>query len=277
MHTSTSDALLNIVCEEFPTILQSADGVTTWRRRIHHKPSHDEVSIPIEHSSEVYNLSSDPQQRSDVLNKFLNILDVNLGAKYTKVSKTIYENDKSWKSNKLEEMLSPGLIYVSYWDEKYQEPLLFLSFMLTEGDGFIGTHSNDDDENEHNDQLMSVIYLYEIQILPQLRGQGIGTKLLSVHLHQCCSSLVTKYGKDFLPYPLVGIELTVFSDNIKAINFYKSIGMKLTPDSPTDEVYQIEKRQTRNLRRINNAGTREVTKQIIKKPVYYLYYLPIDL
>lgn len=213
-------------------------------------------------SQDVVYMKCSTDQGDKMLDQFLDILDVNLGEKYTKVSKKIYENARPWKVNKLEEMRSPGLVYVSYWDEESDEPMLFLSFMLTEEDGFT-----------EDDKLLSVVYLYEIQILPSLRNRKLGTRLLAEHLQDACSRLRSENG-ELLEYPLIGIELTVFSDNENAIKFYKSIGMELTPDSPRDRVAHLERRRTRGM--AQNIST-SVGRTIVQKPIYYLFYLPLSI
>ncbi|SMN21805.1 similar to Saccharomyces cerevisiae YMR069W NAT4 N alpha-acetyl-transferase, involved in acetylation of the N-terminal residues of histones H4 and H2A [Maudiozyma saulgeensis] len=185
--------------------------------------------------------------------QLLTILDINLGEKYSKISKLIYENDKPWKINKLNEMKSSGLIYIIY--KLNDEPYLFMSFMLTNEDEFDGKE-------------ISVIYLYEIQLLSIIRKQGIGSKLINENLLNCSKEIYLVNNKSF-----IGIELTVFSDNYNAINFYKSIGMKLTPWSPQDTIKKISKRITRSNNKTKNVKD---TQKIVIKPIYYLYYLPIN-
>jgi len=194
----------------------------------------------------------------DKLLALLSILDNTLGEKYSKISKIIYENHKPWKDNKLDEMKTPGLIHVSY--KLGGEPLLFMSFMLT----------NEDEYDE--DKPCCVIYLYEIQLLSRVRNQGIGNKLLKCYLMNCSKEISSNNAT------FIGIELTVFSDNLGAIKFYESLGMRLTPWSPQDTVKIIHKRITRGSKNsvgIENNKSLNSMKRVIK-PIYYLYYLPIN-
>ena len=216
------------------------------------------------------------------LNTLLEILDFNLGAKYASVSRTIYENREPWQSNKMAEMETPGLVYVSYHhhhhyhghgheddDTNSDNPLLFLSFMLTTETGVL---------ERDPEALATVIFLYEIQLLPEVRRQSLGRLLLGTVLRQVAASvseqlqlqsqLQSQLQRD--TPPLAGIELTVFSDNAAALQLYTGMGMRPTPLSPRDTVTQLQPRRTRSGR---GQGATPLT--CTRKPVYYLYCMPV--
>lgn len=201
----------------------------------------------------------------EILDQLLGILDINLGSTYEQVSNIIYENKLSWKINKREEMLSPNLIYVIYGvndgNEGIFEPLMYLSFMLTE------------EIDISKDGLIElVIYLYEIQLLPDLRGQGIGQTMI-----QYLKATSTQYnesrhsdGND-----ISSIALTVFSSNERAFKFYTKLGFQYTVGSPRDErIVSIANRtRRRQARSTCESGSNKGYRVI--KPIYYLLYVPI--
>ncbi|KAK5780796.1 N-terminal L-serine N(alpha)-acetyltransferase NatD PWA37_003451 [Arxiozyma heterogenica] len=206
----------------------------------------------------------------EILKKFLNILDINLGKIYKEVSHQIYNNQKSWEVNKWEEMLSPGLIYVSYWrtdtdrDKSTDlQPVLFLSFMLTE-----------EIDVSRIGAIEFVVYLYEIQILPELRGLGIGQRLLgclkdtSMGYNNCDGNSKSVFKNDTI---ISAIVLTVFSENEVAIRFYKKLQFRYTVGSPRDEL--IDRIANRTRKRQSTANS--VTNQHVIKPIYYLLHLPL--
>lgn len=268
MESELFNVFLKIVNNEFPTSISvKIDNKATnlHRQILFIRP--DETTVIDDYllvDNDIIEFSEVNKKSVDLLNKLLIVLDMNLGEKYSKVSKKIYENDKPWKMNKLEEMKTPGLIYVYYINETSNDDiLLFMSFMLTEEIGLIET-----DENKNT----SVIYLYEIQLLKAIRGQKLGHFLLSQHLSNCGKKINNEINFiERYSIPFIGIELTVFSDNKRAIKFYESINMKKTPFSPIDSIIKLEKRRTRS-----QIGVKSLPNlEIIKKPVYYLYYLPV--
>lgn len=221
-----------------------------------------------------------------ILNQLLEILDINLGSTYEQVSKIIYENKLPWKSNKRDEMLSGNLIYIVYGVEKEDEdeeedenkgkyePEMYLSFMLTE-----------EIDISKIDKIELVIYLYEIQLLPNLRGQGIGQMMM-----QYLKEVSIRYNEmelrekennshnnnDYNREKISSIALTVFSSNEPAFKFYTKLGFKFTAGSPRDEkIVSIANRTRRRVtRNISSSNTNANKGYRIIKPIYYLLYLP---
>lgn len=207
--------------------------------------------------------SDDKKITDSLLKTYLDILDKNLGKKYESASKEMYENNRPWTANKLEEMNSEGLIYVGYWRD--DAPLVFLSFMLTEEQEL---------EKGDVDSISSVVFLYEIQLSSQVQRIGLGKKMLGEFLKNCCKKFVTDHGAN-LEYEFAGIELTVFSDNVAALSLYNSLGMEKTLNSPMDKVVSIQpRRNTRSNAKKNSISTQS-QKKMIKKPLYYLYWMKI--
>ncbi|KAL3229193.1 N-alpha-acetyltransferase 40 [Nakaseomyces bracarensis] len=209
----------------------------------------------------------DPKGIENMLNLFLDILADNLGKKYERASKEMYENNRPWTENKMEEMNSEGLVYVSYWDDN--QPLVYLSFMLTEEEGLC---------IDNADSMSSVVFLYEIQLLEPVRRRGLGKRLIGDYLKECCSYFAYSHGSE-LEHPFVGIELTVFSDNSAALALYHSLGMEKTPNSPVDKSLNLRPRTiTRtSANRLNRSPTEgQIKRTMIKKPLYYLYLMRID-
>ena len=268
------EEFLSITIANFPQQLQvkiNNETCNLERNILFMNPK--DTPIQIDERMNVSEYVESNSQHNEELEQLLSVLDQNLGPKYKKVSKQIYENHKPWKVNKLEEMKTPGLVHVSYKSKK-EDTLLYMSFMLTNE---TGCYHEEEDNNETFD--CSVIYLYEIQILPQLRRQGLGKLLLNEVLVNCGKEIYSnrQHSKKSSLFNInfIGIELTVFSDNINAIKFYEFICMKLTPWSPQDESVTIESRITRSQRNNTMASkniSRKATRTIIKKPIYYLYY-----
>lgn len=196
-----------------------------------------------------------------ILKQFLKILDINLGGIYKRVSYQIYDNRKSWKYNKWEEMLSPGLIYVSYWDMDTEDVMLFLSFMLTE--------EMDVSKRGVNEVI---VYLYEIQLLPKIRRIGIGQRLM-----RCLKESSIEYNKSAtnINSRIKAIVLTVFSENEKAINFYRKLQFQFTVGSPRDEPIDRIANRTRKRQNIDRTTTTTTINQEVIKPIYYLLYLAL--
>lgn len=235
-----ANVLLPYVLDSFPTSITLKDGSLATRKVL----VIDEPSSGIAPSGQVCTWSGDRQSSNSLLIQFLKVLDLNLGSKYRSVSATLYGNTRSWTENKLEEMQTIGLVYVGYFQGG--SPLIYLSFLLT-------------DEPDFLPDPVKVVYLYEIQLLPEVQGQRLGTQMLQVHLKN------TVYSLSRLNPLLKGIELTVFSDNEAALHLYYSIGMVLAPGSPTDEI-ATSQRRTRH-------STTDL--QTVSRPDYYLMFLPV--
>ena len=235
-----ANVLLPSVLDSFPTSIILKDGSLATRKVL----VIDEPGSGIAPSGQVCTWSGDRQSSNSLLTQFLQVLDLNLGPKYRSVSATLYGNTRSWTENKLEEMQTMGLVYVGYFQGG--SPLMYLSFLLT-------------DEPDFLPDPVKVVYLYEIQLLPQVQGQRLGTQMLQVCLKN------TVYSLSRLDPLLKGIELTVFSDNKAALHLYYSIGMVLAPGSPTDEIATSQRR------------TRYYTTdlQTVSRPDYYLMFLPV--
>ncbi|ODV81735.1 uncharacterized protein CANTADRAFT_45487 [Suhomyces tanzawaensis NRRL Y-17324] len=136
---------------------------------------------------------------------FLGLLRLNLNDFY------VAHHGPNWMEDKQEEMLEPGLVYVWYTSAKGL--LGFVLFKVCENDDMI------------------VLYLYEIHVNPEVHNQSIGTHLLtSFHalipiLHQCEHPHLQD---------IEGTGLTVFSDNVRAFEWYIRMGYQYTLDSPRD-------------------------------------------
>ncbi|KAH9200343.1 hypothetical protein LQ764DRAFT_210127 [Zygosaccharomyces rouxii] len=90
-------------------------------------------------------------------------------------------------------------------------------------------------------EMSNIIYLYEIHVAPEWRNQKFGKSILNALKEKLCPKA-----------HLSGIELTVFSSNERAINFYRNNGFTLSYDSPSDK------------RRRTRTGIR------IIRPTYYI-------
>lgn len=269
--TNVNDSFLHHVLDCFPKVITTKSNLpkdiedVQLQRKVLVIDGDDYCLANKALTNEVVLRSKHIKESKNMLSSLLELLDQNLGQKYEISSKEMYGNKKPWKENKIEEMNTEGMIYVSYWtkvDDEHTVPLLFLSFMLTEEENLT-----------HNDPVSSVIFLYEIQISKELRKQGLGQYFLSNCLFQCAKRLLDNDSLN-LEFPFAGIELTVFADNLPAINLYQKLGMTHTPESPKDVLYdQNTRRRTRNSRKINNKN--ESPRILIKKPLYYMYWKPI--
>lgn len=154
------------------------------------------------------------------LNCCLNILDVNLGGVYKEL------NGSNWKEQKLIEMKEKELNYVLLYKRENGDTndiekkiIGFMSMRILQ-------------------ESVQVIYLYEIQIIPQYRGKGLGSHLLDnfhslvpdLNKNERFKSIYSRY-KDA---NVRGTQLTVFSSNTGADKLYRSLGYVPTGDSPRD-------------------------------------------
>ncbi len=147
------------------------------------------------------------------LNACLDLIDHNLGAIYARL------HGPTWKMDKIKEMKDSGLIYILLKDgstEVSSKLAGFLSMrLLVDGD-------------------LSVLYLYEIQLDKAYQNNKIGSQAMK-HLSTIPDKLNMnrRYLSRF--YPLDGISLTVFSDNLGALKFYQAQGYKFSKMSPRDK------------------------------------------
>lgn len=137
----------------------------------------------------------------------LNVVDANLGDEYTKVE------GENWKEKKLHEMQEFCLTYV-------------LLMHNTDLAGFMSMKLVVDND-------LHVLYLYEIQLLPDYTGQSFGSQIL--HAFNKVPDALNE-SKRFLERfePVQGTSLTVFSKNVRALKFYERNGYVLAEQSPTD-------------------------------------------
>lgn len=145
---------------------------------------------------------------------FIEIVDKCMGDMY------VANNGRSWKKEKAEEMLEPGLVYVWYSQtEALESTGCFLTFKPV------------------LELYGKTLYLYEIQILPLFQAHGLGAKLMD-----CFHSLAKSMDSRKLDSSLAqhvhlkteATSLTVFSANSRALTWYKRLGYKRTADSPVD-------------------------------------------
>lgn len=139
------------------------------------------------------------------------ILDVNLGKSYLKM------NGVEWKVQKLQEMKEDGLVYVLLHDKTVNsdKPLGFLSMKIINEDDF------------------DVLYLYEIQLLPNYCKRGLGTQLMAT-IHILPSLINSDKAFTNSHSKLSGTALTVFSSNGPARHLYAKFHYKVNKFSPTE-------------------------------------------
>ncbi|CUS20583.1 LAQU0S01e09934g1_1 [Lachancea quebecensis] len=193
---------------------------------------------------------SAPRPPADLLDQLLALVTANLGSMYKLHARAIYGvGRQSWQVRKRAEMETPGLVYVVYSDLQGQ-PLVFLSLLLT-------------DEPELGQELgqelaARVLYLFEIHVSDIIRGQGLGTRLLRDGLGGALASLRRASSS------VLGAELTVFSENQRALQLYLTLGMHVAAWSPQDQRAQV-RRRTRAVAYESNLVTR---------PAYYILFWP---
>lgn len=248
--------LQTVVSQEFPPLLQN-----NLTRRIvvsRGQESKDECEGEAEDKAEAKDAAKFESEREEtkcehgeagddenVFRQQLQLIDENLGSTYCCKSKKLYCNNKPWKQNKLQEMATPGLIHVSYWQGELLR--FFVSFMATYEEISPGHEA-------------PVLYLYELQIADPFQRRGMGRQLFT-RLQRVCQRT-----------RLAGIELTVFSDNEPAIAFYDKVGMQLAHDSPRDSAAVSESSLTPAYRTRNRARSRTNTPETPLKPDYYILF-----
>lgn len=148
------------------------------------------------------------------IKSFLDLVDCNLSRFYIKNS------GESWKRHKFHEMKENGLVYVWYSSNK-DIIAAFASFKLCQ-----------DEANE-----CKILYLYEIHVDPLYHNAKFGTTIM-VGLQRLVPHL-RLYAKEYIHFAnLGGLILTVFSDNIRAVKWYESLGYVQNGYSPRDRKLQ---------------------------------------
>lgn len=248
METHRVGLVVRAAEEHFPATIPFQDQ-TLYRQIV----AIDSPDDPVDTSSGCLSHATDPDATERLLWELVEVLDHNLGSVYARVTRELYHNTRPWRINKWDEMLTRGLVYVVYATRgaaaagrrrrDRRTPLLFLSFMLTEEDGL----TCDDPA-----RVWSVLYLYEIQLLPCVRGRGLGRALVSEYLARTARAV--REGARMTAEQFFGVELTVFGENDAAIRFYRRLGMRRAADSPEERHDDV----------------------MAQKPLYYLYVMRID-
>lgn len=146
------------------------------------------------------------------IERVLRVVDTGLGLFYAR------HKGPEWKSEKLDEMAEPGLVYI--WYECGNDISCFLSMMMV------------------SEPAGKTLYLYEIHVLPQFQSRHLGSSLMS-HFHKYArfiSGLGQKARNGVEQhFSCVATGLTVFSDNEKAFQWYTKLGYEFALDSPRDK------------------------------------------
>ncbi|EMG48277.1 hypothetical protein G210_1162 [Candida maltosa Xu316] len=153
------------------------------------------------HSEPAHNLEDDQLQN------FIDVIDDNIGDLYVK------NRGPDWKDDKEEEMTEPGLIFVWFTDDN-DELVGYLSFKIC----------IDDDD-------IFVVYLFEIHLTENFQGKKIGQQLID-QFHEFAKLLHNSSHN--LYKNVTATALTVFSENERALNWYKKLNYELTGGSPVD-------------------------------------------
>ncbi|EHN00899.1 Nat4p [Saccharomyces cerevisiae x Saccharomyces kudriavzevii VIN7] len=246
---------LSICIDEFPETLEYTESnenatvvtTTVLKREIMCIPEENGEVDSID-GPQCTNYNLHKSHGDHVLDSCVQLVDEHLGDKYRRASRTIYGNRIPWKTNKLAEMKSAGLLYVSYWGNGALGA--FASFMLTEETGLV-------EGDAAHEVSVPVIYLYEIHVAHAHRGHGLGRRLLERALCEGVARRVRRVRCDFF-----GVALTVFGDNTRARRLYEAIGFCRAPGSPAPAAPAL--RPTRH-------GRKRVV--VARDPLYYVYCL----
>ncbi|PIS57658.1 hypothetical protein CJI97_000704 [Candidozyma auris] len=147
----------------------------------------------------------------------IELVDKCMGQLYVK------HKGKNWKDEKREELLEVGLLFIYYTSKDGQIAALVACKMI-EG---------------------QTLYLYEIQVHPEAQNHQVGSTLI-----KCFHSLAKKLddfslddGKfdEALRWCCTTeyTALTVFSDNERALQWYKLLGYDYTANSPKDRTTRL--------------------------------------
>ncbi|CCH62162.1 hypothetical protein TBLA_0G02220 [Henningerozyma blattae CBS 6284] len=273
--------LVQLVDNAFPKSISTKQGITLERKIYIIGDSENNSLLSDQNNNsnddEIYWYFKDrknPTVENIIKTQIFQLIDENLGKLYKKKSKKIYENDLDWSINKREEMFTSNMIYITYWDCKQNSVALFLSILSCEETYIL----------ENNDQG-EVLYLYEIHITKEYQRQGIGERLIKDYLIE---KLIKPLKIERQDNNFIGLELTVFSENNDAQNFYfNKIQMQYTFGSPRDEIINVMKRITRsfdeklgehcedNKLPSLNDKKKQLYRKSIRKPEYYILVFPV--
>lgn len=157
-------------------------------------------------------ISVDPDEE---LEDFADLIDQGMGDLYKS------HRGPNWKEDKVDELSEIGLVFIWYTKEGSSDVDALIAFKMTQP------------------SYGKTLYLYEIQVKPENQGMKIGSLLIS-HFHQYASQLRQKASQKIVNLFLPGFlsteytGLTVFSDNEKALRWYKRLGYDLSEESPQD-------------------------------------------
>ena len=139
-------------------------------------------------------------ESADVIDRCFQLVELTSAEDYRK-------SEMGWSpGKKKKEMQLPDLKYLVLRTAKNLSVQGFISFMVTYEDG------------------REVLYVYEIHLTPQLRGKGLGRKLMEV---------AEEFGRN------IGLEkvmLTVFRSNTAAVGMYAKLGYSVDKYSPQPKI-----------------------------------------
>lgn len=159
---------------------------------------------------------NDPDNNADVLDECFHLVESTSAEDYRK-------SGQGWSPlKKKKEMQLPDLKYLVLRASQSLLVLGFISFMVTYEDGY------------------EVLYVYEIHLVPNFQGKGLGRRLMEVAEH-----VGRKVG-------LEKVMLTVFRSNTMAVGMYEKLGYAVDEYSPQP-------------RRLRNGGFKESSYVILSK------------
>ncbi|CAK9441327.1 uncharacterized protein LODBEIA_P51960 [Lodderomyces beijingensis] len=181
---------------------------------LRHLP-HYEINLP--HLRSQFSPASEIDEA--LLDQCINLIESNIGDLYAR------HKGANWKEEKLEEMSEPGLIVLWFTDPAADDDddlAGFISFKLC----------LDDDD-------IFVLYLFEIHLAARYQGRKLGQMLID-QFHQFVEVGLQR-SENALYRMVRGTSLTVFSDNTRALSWYKSMGYGLIDSSPRDRTLRSGK------------------------------------
>lgn len=147
------------------------------------------------------------------ISDFLEVISSTLGTYYLR------HHGLQWKHDKIAEMNCDGLVYLWYQNGE-SEIVGFISFLMA------------------LEESKKVLYLYEVHVLPQFQSKRVGSTLLR-YFHHFAIYLNSQATADYQYsscFNNLATNLTVFSDNLKALSWYFKLGYRYTDLSPRDKV-----------------------------------------